>query len=460
MLGICLPPTATPVAVRVPKYSMPAPDSPLEPHINFAFQARLSQALESLDPPQPLPDDLLPEEMPRPGYAHAGVQASSPVKEVPRMKKAARGKHRAERFRAHRAAAEAQRHARLEDPPHPLSALRVARGHKFDPALIEDRDYDLDEVVGPDSTFKLCLVTLFGGAPRPVIAADKSLVALLGGYPARPSWRTDVVDPVTNACASVIPRVVRSTEEVGLNLPPTLHGGVGARFNEPDTEKSPGIVLNALLFFDLMSTLAMKRLLGYGNRLLQAFCPTAFDELADEKETFLKKIPDAVYPTDSSVYSAITFELGGCHRRTLAVGVPYRFLPGAWSILQSLGNYNGRHGGHVILWELGYVVRFPPGSTILIPTGVIHYSFVRVRENETRYSVLQYAGSGIPRWFRNGQNTDEAFAIKADEEKHAAREERRKAAHAAILDTFPLEEELPLDHILFPFFGTHPPTIE
>lgn len=100
-------------------------------------------------------------------------------------------------------------------------------------------------------------------------------------------------------------------------------------------------------------------------------------------------------------------------------------------------------------------MRFPAGSSILLPTGLIHYSFVRVRAGETRYSVLQYAGSGIPRWFRNGQNTDVEFAMKADEEKHAAREERRQAAHADALDAFPLEEELPQEHMLLRFVGTH-----
>ncbi|KAJ7029037.1 hypothetical protein C8F04DRAFT_923080, partial [Mycena alexandri] len=153
--------------------------------------------------------------------------------------------------------------------------------------------------------------------------------------------------------------------------------------------------------------------------LLSVFCPTAYNTLHNEKRSFLDKKPDLLYPSDSSVFSAATFELGGPHRRSLALGVAHRYLPSAWSVLMALGKFNSRRGGHVILWELGFVVRFPAGSSILLPTGLIHYSFVRVRAGETRYSVLQYTGSGIPRWFRNGQNTDVEFAMKADEEKHA-----------------------------------------
>ncbi|KAJ7034645.1 hypothetical protein C8F04DRAFT_955953, partial [Mycena alexandri] len=169
----------------------------------------------------------------------------------------------------------------------------------------------------------------------------------------------------------------------------------------------------------------------------------------------LEKHPDLLYPSTSSIYSAATFELGGPHRRTVAQGVPHRFVPGALSILTALGKYNPLRGGHVILWELGFVVCFPPGASIILPTGVIHYSFVRVRPDETRYSLLQWAGSGIARYLRNGFNFDADFA-KASREKYAAREERRKADHAAAIDTFPLESELDYSAMRLPFFGIQP----
>ncbi|KAJ7734683.1 hypothetical protein B0H16DRAFT_1327444 [Mycena metata] len=191
--------------------------------------------------------------------------------------------------------------------------------------------------------------------------------------------------------------------------------------------------------------------------MLQKFYPDAFDALAKEKEWFLEKNPDLLYPSTSSVFSAATFELGGPHCRTVAQGVPHCFLPGALSILTVLGNYNHNRGGHVILWELGFVVCFPPGVSIIIPTGVVHYSFVRICPSKTRYSLLQWAGSGIARYMRNGFNFDSDFT-QGSREQHAACEEHRQAAHAAALDAFPLKSELDYCAMSLPFFGIQPTT--
>ncbi|KAJ7020486.1 hypothetical protein C8F04DRAFT_873380, partial [Mycena alexandri] len=106
-----------------------------------------------------------------------------------------------------------------------------------------------------------------------------------------------------------------------------------------------------------------------------------------------------------SIFSAATFELGGPHRRTSVTGKPHQYEAQSWSALQALGEYSYQHGGHIIVWDLGQVIAFPPGTTILIPTGLLRYSFVKVRPGERRYSLLHWAGSGIARWFRNGRRS-------------------------------------------------------
>ncbi|KAJ7040212.1 hypothetical protein C8F04DRAFT_906840, partial [Mycena alexandri] len=126
----------------------------------------------------------------------------------------------------------------------------------------------------------------------------------------------------------------------------------------------------------------------------------------------------------SSVFSAATLELGGPHLRATNSG----HEPTTWSVLVALGNFVARLGGHIILWDLGFVVQFPAGSSILLPTGLIRYSFVKVREGETRYSVVQFAGSGVTHWLQNGRRTDIDFAVDATREQHDAREARRELA--------------------------------
>ncbi|KAJ7820053.1 hypothetical protein B0H13DRAFT_1661105, partial [Mycena leptocephala] len=194
--------------------------------------------------------------------------------------------------------------------------------------------------------------------------------------------------------------------------------------------------------------------------LLEVYCTFAFLALQAQKTEFLVHHPTALYPCDSSVFSAATFEFGGPHRRTTSTGAPDRHDAAAWSILTALGKYAYFHGGHVIFWDLGLVVTFPPGASILIPTGIIRYSFVKVRAGEHRYSLLQWAGTGITRWFANGQRMDEEFGAHATKEEHDAREECRRHAHDTVLDGFPIEGELPEYGFILPFTGTNPNAAE
>jgi hypothetical protein len=54
----------------------------------------------------------------------------------------------------------------------------------------------------------------------------------------------------------------------------------------------------------------------------------------------------------------------------------------SWCSITALGDYDSTKGGHLVLWELGLVIKFPPGSTILIPFSVIHHSNIRIQPLE------------------------------------------------------------------------------
>jgi hypothetical protein len=82
-----------------------------------------------------------------------------------------------------------------------------------------------------------------------------------------------------------------------------------------------------------------------------------------------------------------------------------------------------------------------------------------VRPGKHRYAVLQWSGGGITRWFANGRRSDLDFAVAATREEHNAREERRRAAHNATIESFPIEGELPEEAWILPFVGTDPTVI-
>jgi hypothetical protein len=55
-----------------------------------------------------------------------------------------------------------------------------------------------------------------------------------------------------------------------------------------------------------------------------------------------------------------------------------------------------------VLWDLQLVIEFPPGSTILIPSAVLHHSNIPIQKGEERYSFTQYTAGGLFRWVDHG----------------------------------------------------------
>ncbi|KAF9069539.1 hypothetical protein BDP27DRAFT_1142043, partial [Rhodocollybia butyracea] len=62
-----------------------------------------------------------------------------------------------------------------------------------------------------------------------------------------------------------------------------------------------------------------------------------------------------------SVFASITFNLG-----PWMISWPQtdnHNLTFGWCAITALGNFDPEEGGHLILWDLGLVIRFPPSST-------------------------------------------------------------------------------------------------
>ncbi|KAK7031675.1 hypothetical protein R3P38DRAFT_2521990 [Favolaschia claudopus] len=189
---------------------------------------------------------------------------------------------------------------------------------------------------------------------------------------------------------------------------------------------------------------------------MKTYCKKYSRLLKAQKTTLLDLDPLAYFPCETSDFSAITIELGGPHRRTNHRGLPHTYDPASWGILTTFGNYDPSRGGHIILWDLGWVLTFAPGDSILIPPGLIRYSFVAIQPGETRYSMLQWAGSGIRRFFENGERDDTTFAMKATEEEHVAREQLRRETHVASIGAFPRTDGLRTGDFDFKYSGMNP----
>ncbi|KAF9490854.1 hypothetical protein BDN71DRAFT_1376878, partial [Pleurotus eryngii] len=76
-------------------------------------------------------------------------------------------------------------------------------------------------------------------------------------------------------------------------------------------------------------------------------------------------------------------------------------LPWGWCGVTALREFNPNFGGHLVLWDLGLVIQFPPGATILIQSALMRHSNTLIRDRETRYSITQYSAGGLFHWVEN-----------------------------------------------------------
>jgi len=130
-----------------------------------------------------------------------------------------------------------------------------------------------------------------------------------------------------------------------------------------------------------------------------------------------------------------TFNLGPC-TVTFKHTDPGNYLLG-WCNTTSLGPFNSKQGGHLILWDPGLAVEYPSGSTIYVPLAIVTHSNIPTQAEERHYSFTQYHAGGIFRYIANGFRTEKEFFAQASREEQAQREADREGRWERGLDMFP-----------------------
>ena len=80
-----------------------------------------------------------------------------------------------------------------------------------------------------------------------------------------------------------------------------------------------------------------------------------------------------------------------------------------WCAVVALGSFNPDLGGHLVLWDLGIAIRFPPGSLLFLPSAILRHSNVAVAPGHHRYSFTQYTAGGLFRWRECGYRSQKDF---------------------------------------------------
>jgi hypothetical protein len=121
-------------------------------------------------------------------------------------------------------------------------------------------------------------------------------------------------------------------------------------------------------------------------------------------QTLLSVSPNLRQNFENSPWACCTFNFG-----PFTVSIPhldFANLAWGWCAITALGNFDPDKGGHLILWDLGLVIRLPPGCTVLIPSAILRHSNVKIQPGETRYSFTQYTAGHLFRWVDNSGKTD------------------------------------------------------
>ena len=127
-----------------------------------------------------------------------------------------------------------------------------------------------------------------------------------------------------------------------------------------------------------------------------------------------------IFPT--SVFASTTYNFGP--RTVCFKHADFANLPFGMCVVTAFGDFDPKKGGHLILWECGLVIEFPPGSTILLPSATISHSNVTVGRNERRYSFTQYTAGGLFHWVENGFQKSAEFRASLSPEESAKQNER------------------------------------
>ncbi|KAJ6600992.1 hypothetical protein DFH09DRAFT_901023 [Mycena vulgaris] len=262
----------------------------------------------------------------------------------------------------------------------------------------------------------------------PLLDSHRRIIALLGGTPRDGvGWKA-----ATNGAATLLQerlsRIHLSDEQLhhrhAQESFPAIARGVsyGGGWTEPG--EMCNNISNTQLTDELLAHRYFQRITTFTTILFATWAPLLFAFYQVQMALLRKWKLSLRWNFAGSIFAACTFNFGPC--TITAPHLDFANLSWGWCTITTLGNFDPDRGGHLILWDLRLVIRFPPGSTILLPSALVRHSNVPIQAHEHRCSFMQYTAGGLFRWVRNSFKTDKAWESSASMEDQATRKEEKK----------------------------------
>ncbi|KAG2127459.1 uncharacterized protein EDB93DRAFT_1096547 [Suillus bovinus] len=284
----------------------------------------------------------------------------------------------------------------------------------------------------------------YARSPKTLLDKNRRVIVVLAGQPQDDGWQLTT----SQACAAM--EIAR--ERCTFKLSDTHHRrgfypclGVGVSYGggqqEPDNLQHSN--RNQEELRALLSEPTIQRLAGFGSSILCHYAPKVHRVYTDTKASLKSMHAHLTWNFRNSVFAAATFNLGPA-TVTFDHTDNVNFASGMCSIT-ALGNFDPITGGHLVLFDLGLIIQFPPGATILIPSAILRHGNIPISSLEKRLSFTQYFAGGLVRWVEYGFRTEKAFKQQSPEAWREAQVQRlTRVEHAARY--FSIFEELEKDH--------------
>ncbi|KZP17766.1 hypothetical protein FIBSPDRAFT_671949, partial [Athelia psychrophila] len=155
---------------------------------------------------------------------------------------------------------------------------------------------------------------------------------------------------------------------------------------------------NDRVFAEFKENRHMKRVAGFGSSTFLYYGPKLYEcycrylsLLCDHDNGIADN-----WNFTNSIFSTTTVNFGPntvCYNH-----LDFTNAAARWYTIMSAGNYDPKRGGHLILFDIKTVVKFPLGSTILIPSLVMRHSNTPIQKGETLSGITQYSAGTLFHW--------------------------------------------------------------
>ncbi|KAF5377194.1 hypothetical protein D9615_006459 [Tricholomella constricta] len=164
----------------------------------------------------------------------------------------------------------------------------------------------------------------------------------------------------------------------------------------------------------LLNNPDIMRIAHFADGAFNLWAPNIHQRYRNHLNPLFDRLPDLHKIFPRSIFPAAAINFGGnvwtkSHRdsKNAAIG---------WCGIQSLGPFDPKKGGHLVLPDLKIVIEFPPGSLIFIPSATLTHANIPVQQGDSRVSFIQYCGGGLLRFVDNGFCTEKQLMMNDPEE--------------------------------------------